>query len=99
MRYARTAILSAAATCLLALATPAIAQVSSAELGHPTWMRKVQRRLHDGADPELRLRRHSCDRAGARDRRPAHSVGAGARNEGGGDAKDTPREASVRGPR
>ena len=36
MRYARTAILSAAATCLLALATPAIAQVSSAELGHPT---------------------------------------------------------------
>ena len=36
MRYARTAVLSAAATCLLALATPAIAQVSSAELGHPT---------------------------------------------------------------
>jgi hypothetical protein len=36
MRYARTALLSAAATCLLALATPAIAQVSSAELGHPT---------------------------------------------------------------
>jgi hypothetical protein len=32
MRYARTAFLSAAATCLLALATPAIAQ----ELGHPT---------------------------------------------------------------
>ena len=36
MRHARTAILSAAATCLLALATPAIAQVSSFELGHPT---------------------------------------------------------------
>jgi hypothetical protein len=36
MRYARTALLSAAATCLLALATPAIAQVSSAELGHPS---------------------------------------------------------------
>jgi hypothetical protein len=32
MRYARTALLSAAATCLLALATPAIAQ----ELGHPS---------------------------------------------------------------
>lgn len=36
MRYARTALLSAAATCLLALATPAIAQVSSVELGHPS---------------------------------------------------------------
>jgi hypothetical protein len=32
MRYACTALLSAAATCLLALATPAIAR----ELGHPT---------------------------------------------------------------
>jgi hypothetical protein len=36
MRYARTAVLSAAATCLLALATPAIAQMSSAELGPPS---------------------------------------------------------------
>ena len=36
MRYARTALVSAAATCLLALATPAIAQVSSVELGHPS---------------------------------------------------------------
>jgi hypothetical protein len=32
MRYARATLLSAAATCLLALATPAIAQ----ELGHPS---------------------------------------------------------------
>lgn len=36
MRYARAALLSAAATWLLALATPAIAQVSSVELGHPS---------------------------------------------------------------
>jgi hypothetical protein len=36
MRYAHTALLSAAATCLLAFATPAIAQVSSPELGHPS---------------------------------------------------------------
>jgi hypothetical protein len=36
MRYARTALLSAAATCLLALATPASAQMNSAEFGHPS---------------------------------------------------------------
>jgi hypothetical protein len=36
MRYARTALLSAAATCLLALATPAIAQMNSTEFGHPS---------------------------------------------------------------
>ena len=36
MRYARTALLSAAATFLLALATPAIAQVSSVQLEHPS---------------------------------------------------------------
>lgn len=36
MRHVRTALLSAAATCLLALATPAIAPVSSAELAHPS---------------------------------------------------------------
>jgi hypothetical protein len=36
MRYAHTALLSAAATCLLAFATPAIAEVSSPELGHPS---------------------------------------------------------------
>ena len=36
MTYARIALLSAAATCLLPFATPAIAQVSLAELGHPS---------------------------------------------------------------
>ena len=99
MRYARTALLSAAATCLLALATPAIAQMNSAELGPSVWMCKVWRCLFHRADPELRLRQRSCDRPGARNWRPAHSLGARARNEGDGDAKDTPHEASVRGPR
>src|ERR1700722_13624979 len=63
-------------------------------------MRKVWwwRLLH-GADPELRIRRRSCDRAGARNWRLARSGGARARNVGGADAKDTPREASVGGPR
>jgi hypothetical protein len=36
MRYARIALLSAAAACLLPFATPAIAQVGFTELGHPT---------------------------------------------------------------
>lgn len=36
MRYARIALLSAAATGLLPFATPAIARVSLAELGHPS---------------------------------------------------------------
>jgi len=36
MRYARVALLSAAAISLLPFATPAIAQASSAELGHPS---------------------------------------------------------------
>jgi hypothetical protein len=36
MRYARIALLTAAATWLLPFATPAIAQVSLAELGHPS---------------------------------------------------------------
>ena len=91
MKYARTALLSAAATFLLALATPAIAQVSSVQLQHPSGCARCGVVYSTAPEPRIMISEASEIGPVLGTWRLARSGGAGARNRGGDDAEGCAR--------